>query len=293
MILSLTQFQPDISNISLIFSKNKSKNMNRNRYKSVLSIAGSDSGGGAGIQADIKSISANGAYASTVITATTAQNTKGVSDIHPIPLSHIKAQIDSVLSDIEFGAVKIGMLHSAEVIDVVEERLDFYGIKRVILDPVMVATSGSNLLDNSAIERLKKFIPKTYLLTPNIPEAEILIGHSIQLNNLEASAKALGEMFDVSILLKGGHLKSEEWMTDMLYIKELNQVISIKNRSIKTNNTHGTGCSLSSAIATHLTLGLELEEAVIKSCNYLNQAIKAGKDKVLGEGNAPINHFML
>jgi len=263
------------------------------RYPSVLSIAGSDSGGGAGIQADIKSISANGGYGATVITASTAQNTQGVTDIHPLPLSHIKAQLDAVLSDISFGAVKIGMLHSADVISLVQERLAFYKIERIVLDPVMISTSGKRLLDKNAIEQLKNFLPHTYLITPNIPEAELLIGHEISLDNLKASAKKLGEKFSVSVLLKGGHLESKEIMTDMLYIKNRDKLVTINNPSIDTKNTHGTGCSLSSAIATHLTLGLDLEEAVIVSCAYLNRAIEAGKDRLLGEGNGAINHFML
>ncbi|CAA6826473.1 MAG: Hydroxymethylpyrimidine phosphate kinase ThiD (EC [uncultured Sulfurovum sp.] len=261
------------------------------RYNSVLSIAGSDSSGGAGIQADIKSISANGAYAATVITATTAQNTQGVTDIHGLPIAHIKAQLEAVLSDIEFGAVKIGMLHSSEVIDVVASTLKAYGIKKIVLDPVMVATSGDKLITNQAIDRLKEFLPHTYLITPNIPEAELLIGHKIDLSNMETSVKELAEKFSVSVLLKGGHLEAQEFMTDMLYIKETAKLVIINNDTVKTNNTHGTGCSLSSSIATYLTLGFELEEAVVKSCTYLNEAIKSGKDKVLGKGNGPIDHF--
>jgi len=264
-----------------------------NRYRSVLSIAGSDSGGGAGIQADIKSISANGAYAATVITASTAQNTKGVTDIHGLPLSHIKAQLEAVLSDIKFGAVKIGMLYSAEVIKLVADSLKFYDCQNIVLDPVLVSTSGRTLLESEAIETLKAFLPHTSLITPNIPEAELLLGYSINLENMETSVQALAEKFSVSVLLKGGHLKSRELMTDMLYIKEQQHVVVINNRAVSTQNTHGTGCSLSSAIATHLALGCELEEAVVKSCNYLNEAIEAGKDKVLGDGNGPINHFML
>ncbi len=263
------------------------------RYNSVLSIAGSDSGGCAGIQADIKSICANGAYASTVITATTAQNTQGVTDIHGLPIAHIKAQLDAVLSDIEFGAVKIGMLHSKEVIKVVTERLAYYKIRKIILDPVMIATSGDKLIDDSAIDALKLFFPKTYLITPNIPEAELIIGHEISLGNMEASAKEIGEKFSVSVLLKGGHLDSRELMTDVLYILEEDRLVVINNTTIETNHTHGTGCSLSSSIATYVALGFELEEAVRKSCAYLNEAIEAGKDKVLGKGNGPINHFML
>jgi len=262
-----------------------------NRYKSVLSIAGSDSGGCAGIQADIKSISANGGYAATVITATTAQNTQGVTDIHPIPIAHIKAQLEAVLCDIEFGAIKIGMLHSAEVIQTVQETLASYNISKIVLDPVMIATSGDKLITNDAVEALKKFFPDTYLITPNIPEAEFLIGHEITLKNLEASAKEIGERFSVSVLLKGGHLEFETLMTDALYLKESGKVVIINNKSIDTNHTHGTGCSLSSAIATYIALGFGLEEAVVKSCTYLNEAIDAGKDKLLGKGNGPIHHF--
>jgi len=261
------------------------------RYNSVLSIAGSDSGGCAGIQADIKSISANGAYAATVITATTAQNTQGVTDIHAIPVSHIKAQLDAVLSDIEFGPIKIGMLPSAEVIEVVQERLKHYGVKKIVLDPVMVATSGDKLITDKAIEALKTFFPDTHLITPNVPEAELLIGHEITIDNIETSAKELGEKFGVSVLLKGGHLTLEDEMTDVLYLKDEHKSVIINNKSVDTNHTHGTGCSLSSTIATHLSLGLTLEEAVEKACFYLNQAIYAGKDKILGKGNGPIHHF--
>ena len=263
------------------------------RYTSVLSIAGSDSGGCAGIQADIKSISANGAFASTVITATTAQNTEGVYDIHPLPLSHIKAQMDVVLSDIEFGAVKIGMIHSAEVIEMIKETLEFYEIKKIILDPVMVATSGDRLITTDAINSLKSFFPSLYLITPNVPEAEILLGRSIAFENIESSAKEISNLFDVSVLLKGGHLEFKEEMTDVLFLKDEQKTVIINNKAIDTNHTHGTGCSLSSAIATHVSLGDSLEEAVRKGCHYVNQAIEKGKDKVLGKGNGPINHFGL
>jgi hydroxymethylpyrimidine/phosphomethylpyrimidine kinase len=263
------------------------------RYKSVLTIAGSDSGGGAGIQADIKSISANGAYAATVITASTAQNTMGVTDIHGLPLSHIKAQLEAVLSDIEFGAIKIGMLYSAEVIELVRTMLKSYDAKNIVLDPVMVSTSGRRLLSSDAIESLKAFLPHTSLITPNIPEAQLLLGERIDLANMESSVKAIAKKFSVSVLLKGGHLENSERMTDMLYLKAQKRVVVIHNPVVSTKNTHGTGCSLSSAIATHLALGHELEEAVVKSCRYLNQALEAGKDKILGQGSGPVNHFML
>ena len=263
------------------------------RYNTVLTIAGSDSGGGAGIQADIKSISANGAYASTVITASTAQNTQGITDIYPMPIAHIQAQLDAVLSDIEFGAVKIGMLHSSEVITVVKDTLKKYNIDKIILDPVMIASSGDKLVNDKAINVLKAFLPHVYLITPNIPEAELLIGHSIGLENIKTSAKEIGEKFSVSVLLKGGHLKAQALMTDTLFIYESKKIVSINNPAVKTQHTHGTGCSLSSSIATYISLGWELEEAVLKSCQYINEAIDAGKNKILGKGNNPINHFKL
>lgn len=263
-------------------------------YCSVLTIAGSDSGGCAGIQADIKSISASGAYAASVITATTAQNTQGVFDIHPIPISHIEKQLDAVLSDIEFGAIKIGMLHSSEVIDAVAKKLSHYKAKNIVLDPVMVATSGDRLMVNDAISALKEFLPKASLITPNIPEAELLIGHSIELDNLESSAIEIGQLYNTSVLLKGGHLDCKEnEITDILYIHKDKKVIIIKNPWIDTKNTHGTGCSLSSSIAAFLSLGHSLEDAVKKGCHYINQAIEQGKNKTLGKGNGAINHFGL
>jgi len=260
-------------------------------YTTVLTIAGSDSSGGAGIQADIKSISANGGYAASVITATTAQNTQGVTDIHPIPVPHIVKQLEAVLDDIDFGAVKIGMLNRSEVVEAVQSTLAKYNVKKIILDPVMIASSGSRLMDEDAIESLKKFLPHTYLLTPNVPEAKVLIGHSISLENVERSAKELGEKYKTSILLKGGHLKFSDEMTDTLYNYESKKITTIKNKAIETINTHGTGCSLSSSIATYIALGDNLEEASIKGCTYLNEAIEKGKDKVLGKGHGPVNHF--
>ena len=260
-------------------------------YYPVLTIAGSDSGGCAGIQADIKSISANGGYAASVITATTAQNTQGVTDIHAIPVSHIIMQMKAVFDDINFSAVKIGMLHSPEVIEAVQNTLEEYKIRNVILDPVMVATSGDKLINDDAIESLKGLLPKVRLITPNIPEAELLIGHSIDLENLEDSAKELAELYQTSVLLKGGHLKLTDTMTDILYNNENKKTTVIHNASFVTKNTHGTGCSLSSSVATYVGLGLSLEEACTKGCEYLNMAIKEGKDKVLGKGHGPVNHF--
>lgn len=266
----------------------------KTHYCSVLTIAGSDSGGCAGIQADIKSISACGAYAASVITATTAQNTQRIFDIHPIPVSHIEKQLDAVLSDIEFGAIKIGMLHSSEVIAAVANKLEQYNINNIVLDPVMVATSGDNLIINEAISSLKEFLPKACLITPNIPEAELLIGHPIELNNLRNSAREIGQLYRTSVLLKGGHMDPENnETTDILYLHKQHQVIPINNSWITTKNTHGTGCSLSASIATFLSLGHNLEDAVKKGCRYINRAIMQGEYKILGKGNGPINHFGL
>lgn len=263
-------------------------------YQSVLTIAGSDSGGGAGIQADIKSISACGAYAASVITATTAQNTRGVTDIHAIPIDHLKQQLEAVLSDINFGAVKIGMLHSCEVIRTVEAKLQSYGCQNIVLDPVMVATSGDNLIDPEAIECLRAFLPKATLITPNIPEAEILIGRDINIENAETITREIGQTFHTSVLLKGGHMEhTAQEMHDFLYDFHTDEIHVLKNPRIETKNTHGTGCSLSSSIAAYLSQGNELLTAVRSGCDYVNTAIANGKNKSLGQGNGPINHFGL
>ncbi|MEL6556958.1 MAG: bifunctional hydroxymethylpyrimidine kinase/phosphomethylpyrimidine kinase [Bacteroidota bacterium] len=261
-------------------------------YTSVLTIAGSDSGGCAGIQADIKSISACGAFAASVITATTAQNTQGVTDIHPIPVPHIEKQLDAVFSDIDFGAVKIGMLHSCEVIETIADKLSAYGAKNVVLDPVMVATSGDKLINDDAINCLKSLLRQAKLITPNSKEAEILIDHAIDRKNASATAKEIGQQFQTSVLLKGGHLADlGAVMTDVLYDYETDQIVEISNPKVNTHNTHGTGCSLSSGIAAFLSKGDDLEDAVRKGCAYINQAIVGGQYKVLGKGNGPINHF--
>lgn len=262
-------------------------------YHTVLTIAGSDSSGGAGIQADIKSISACGGYAASVITASTAQNTQGLRDIYPLPVAHIVKQLEAVFDDIAFGAVKIGMLHSAEVIEAIQNTLQQYNAKNIVLDPVMIATSGDKLMNDEAIESLKAFLPKVTLITPNIPEAELLVGHSIDTSNMESSTKELALMYQISVLLKGGHLDFTETMTDVLYNYESKETNIIHNKAIDTINTHGTGCSLSSSIATYLARGESLESAVVKGCDYLNKAIDAGKDKILGKGHGPVNHFRL
>jgi hydroxymethylpyrimidine/phosphomethylpyrimidine kinase len=263
-----------------------------NSYNTVLTIAGSDSGGCAGIQADIKSISANGAFATSAITAITSQNTVGVQNILPIPVDHIASQIESVLSDISVNSVKIGMLHSSEVIETVANTLRKYHINSIVLDPVMITTTGIKLIDDNAVETLKKFLPKATLITPNIPEAEILFGdHKIDKDNMTDIARKLGQSYQTSILLKGGHLEDQNILLDVLYIFDQDRIIPITNEYIETKNTHGTGCSLSSSIAANLALGHELEEAVKLGIAYINRSIISGKNKILGKGFGPIDHF--
>ena len=260
-------------------------------YYTVLTIAGSDSSGGAGIQADIKSISACGGYAASVITATTAQNTQGVREIHPLPVTHISKQLEAVLDDIDFGAIKIGMLHSSEVIKAVQNTLNTYNTKNIVLDPVMTATSGDKLMNDEAIESLKDFLPNVTLITPNIPEAELLLGQSITLENMEDATEQLSHRYKTSVLLKGGHLEPKDEMTDVLYNYTTQETTLIHNPSVQTPNTHGTGCTLSSSIATFLSKGYTLEVATTKGCAYLNKAIIEGKDKVIGHGHGAVNHF--
>jgi hydroxymethylpyrimidine/phosphomethylpyrimidine kinase len=262
-----------------------------NTYPVVLSIAGSDSGGGAGIQADIKSISANGAYAATALTAITSQNTQGVQDIFSVPVEHISSQIHSVLSDIGANAIKIGMLHSPAIIAAVKRALGEYNVPKIVLDPVMVATSGDRLLQEEAIEALKAFIPSTTIITPNIPEAEILMDTQISdQEKMFQVAPELGKKYKVSVLLKAGHLR-ESPLVDALYCYPDDELVLYESQRIQTNNTHGTGCTLSSAIAANLAKGDSLTVAVRKATHYLHAALEAGSNKKLGKGSAPVNHF--
>ena len=261
-------------------------------YNTVLTIAGSDSGGCAGIQADIKSISANGGFATTAITAITAQNTLGVNAIYPIPTNEIKNQIVTVLSDINVGAIKIGMLQSSQIIKTVTETLQEYKDIPIVIDPVMVASSGHNLLDNSALDALKLLLPMATLLTPNIPEALILLDiDTISPDNMPKMAKKIGKTYKTSVLLKGGHLENCTSLMDVLYVYDTDSLHNFSKTQIDTKNTHGTGCTLSSAIATHLALGNTLKDAVQKGITYTHQAIVAGKSKKLGKGNGPVDHF--
>ncbi len=262
------------------------------QYNRVLTIAGSDSGGGAGIQADIKTISACGCYAMSAITAITVQNTMGVSDVHPVPSTIIEGQINAVLSDIGADAIKIGMLHSSEVIMSVTKTLRLYNVKNIVLDPVMVSTSGHKLIQDEAIETLiKELLYMARVITPNIPEAEILLGKKINnLHELPSLAKELSSNRKISVLLKAGHL-SEKELTDIFYNAETDQLLELTSERIETRNTHGTGCTLSSAIAAYLAHGLSLNEAVQQAKEYINKAITEGISYKIGKGHGPVHHF--
>jgi len=263
-------------------------------YPRVLTIAGSDSGGGAGIQADIKAISATGSYAASAITAVTVQNTLGVEAVHPVPVDILKAQIACVLSDIGADAVKIGMLHSAEVVRAVAESLDEFGTGNVVLDPVMVSTSGHRLIEESAIEVLSELLfPRVRVITPNVPEAEILSGMKISSeSDLPEVARILAEKAGgrVSVLMKAGHL-TEESLVDIFYNAEEDRFFELKSARVHTSNTHGTGCTMSSAFASYLAQGLSLDDAARAAKDYMVGAIASGADYRIGHGHGPVDHF--
>lgn len=254
--------------------------------KTVLTIAGSDSIGGAGIQADIKTITCNGAYAMSVITAMTAQNTLGVKSIQESTPEFLADQLDAVFSDIIPDAVKIGMVLNPELIKVIAEKLKFYNAKNIVIDPVMVATSGSKLINDSALENLTKLLfPLGAVITPNIPEAEVLWENKITSEKeMVIAAKTISEKYGCSVLVKGGHSVNDA--NDVLYHNE-NYLWFISER-IENENTHGTGCTLSSAIATYLAKGECLECAVQLAKNYITECLKAGLD--LGHGSGPMMH---
>ena len=259
-------------------------------YTTVLTIAGSDSGGGAGIQADIKTISALECYATTAITAITVQNTVGVEAVHPVPVDFVKGQIEAVLSDIGADAVKIGMLQSAEIVQAVAEMLRKYKVGNVVLDPVMVSTSGHRLIEEEAIDTLRReLIPLARVITPNIPEAEILLGgEEIRSQaSLPEMAQRLSASYGVSVLLKAGHL-SEDELTDILYDKETDKLLQLTSKRIRTRNTHGTGCTMSSALAASLAKGETLQQAASSAKTFISNAIIAGADYEIGHGHGPV-----
>ncbi|MBR5348556.1 MAG: bifunctional hydroxymethylpyrimidine kinase/phosphomethylpyrimidine kinase [Lachnospiraceae bacterium] len=254
--------------------------------KTALTIAGSDSCGGAGIQADIKTMTAHGVYAMSAVTALTAQNTTGVTDILNSTPEFMAAQLDAVFSDIFPDAVKIGMVSQTELIDVIAEKLRFYGAKNIVLDPVMVATSGAKLISDDAIDSLcKKLIPLALVITPNIPEAEVLYGQPIHtVQDMEAAARAIYEKFGTAVLLKGGHQLNDA--NDLLYDGQ--ECKWFHGERIDNPNTHGTGCTLSSAIASNLAKGRDLATSVAAAKRYITGALAAMLD--LGKGSGPMNH---
>ncbi|MGV3726299.1 bifunctional hydroxymethylpyrimidine kinase/phosphomethylpyrimidine kinase [Hydrogenophaga sp.] len=260
------------------------------RYTRVLSIAGSDSGGGAGIQADLKTFAALGCYGMTAITALTAQNTLGVSAIHGVPPDMLKAQLSAVLDDIGVDAVKIGMLHAPDIVRTVAWALKHYGVKQVVLDPVMVATSGDRLIAPDTVQVLvDELFPLATVVTPNLDEAALLLGRPITAAaELEPAARDLLAMGAPAVLLKGGHLPGEE-VADLL-VSGHGPVQRLASPRISSRNTHGTGCTLSSAIAAHLALGEPLERAVALARRYILQAIALGADVYTGAGHGPLNH---
>ena len=260
--------------------------------KTVLVIAGSDPSGGAGIQADLKTLTSMGVYGMTAITALTVQNTSGVSDILEIPINFVVNQINSCLSDIKVNAVKIGMLHNSNLISAVYKSLSENGIIendqiKIILDPVMVAKGGHKLLEFEAIDALKDLISKSKpILTPNIPEAEILTGLKIKnFTDMKKAGKEIIKLGASSVILKGGHMKTEV-MTDLLI--DATKIYPIKTKKILTNHTHGTGCTMASALSAGLAKSFTIEKAFKIAHAYVNMAIKSAPQ--FGKGNGPINH---
>ncbi|MEO8402408.1 MAG: bifunctional hydroxymethylpyrimidine kinase/phosphomethylpyrimidine kinase [Gammaproteobacteria bacterium] len=267
--------------------------MKKNKqYHCVATIAGSDPSGGAGIQGDIKTISALGCYAISIITALTAQNTQGVQGIQEIPPEFVQQQMDSVFTDISIDSVKIGMLHNTKIIDAVVAGLQKYQPRYIVLDPVMVSKNGSLLLQENTIAVLKeKLFPLVTLITPNLVEAEKLLGESIMTTaDMEQAAKKLGRQFNINVLVKGGHLVSTQ-SSDVLYMKNEQHCEWLQADRIDTQQTHGTGCTLSSAIASFLALDYSLYDAVLNAKQYLTKAIEVGSEFQLGRGAGPVGHF--
>ncbi|MGL5894984.1 MAG: bifunctional hydroxymethylpyrimidine kinase/phosphomethylpyrimidine kinase [Bacteroidales bacterium] len=256
-----------------------------------MTIAGSDSCGGAGIQADIKTFSALGVYATSVITAITAQNTMGVVSIAPVAPEMVQAQADAVLSDIKIDAIKIGMLHSPEIINTVKQLIQKYQPQHIVLDPVMIATSGDPLIKPECSTLIiKELFPLASIITPNTNEATYLT--SIEINSIEDMKQAGERLLKLgakAVLIKGGHLLGDN-VTDIL-CQNNQEPIMLTSTKIETKNTHGTGCTLSSAIAAHLSKGYNLEDAVSKSKTYISQAILHGKDAQIGQGHGSVNHL--
>lgn len=255
--------------------------------KIAMTIAGSDSGGGAGIQADIKTMSMNGVFAVSAVTALTAQNTLGVSGIMETPPDFLAAQIDAVFTDLRPDAVKVGMAGSADSVRLIAERLSFYKARRIVVDPVMAATSGAVLAAPAAIEAIRNdLLPIADLITPNIPEAEILAGFEILSEaDMEKASRVIGEKQNCAVLVKGGHQINDA--NDLLY--DHGELLWFKGRRINNPNTHGTGCTLSSAIAANLAKGFSLAESIRRAKDYISEALACMLN--LGAGSGPMNHL--
>ena len=256
------------------------------KMKTALTIAGSDCSGGAGIQADLKTMTMNGVYAMSAITALTAQNTTGVRAIQESTPDFLKQQLDAIFEDIYPDAVKIGMVASSELIHVIADRLRHYEAKNIVVDPVMVATSGSALMKDDAVQTLiEELLPISTLVTPNIPEAQVLSGLSIETKeDMIVAAKHIGDNYHCAVLLKGGHSINDA--NDLLYAN--GELHWFEGKRIDNPNTHGTGCTLSSAIASNLAKGYTLSESVQRAKDYISGALAAMLD--LGEGSGPMNH---
>lgn len=257
--------------------------------KIVLTIAGSDSGGGAGIQADLKTFSALGVYGMSVLTSITAQNTLGVQGIHDLPPEFVGLQIDSVMQDIGTDAAKTGMLSNAQIIKIVSEKVKKYKVKNLVIDPVMIAKGGDRLLKENAVESLKQdLVPLANVVTPNLSEAEVLSGLKIKnLSDMKEAARKIFRLGAQNVLIKGGHLSSDEAI-DVLYNGKTFQ--EFKAKRFETKNTHGTGCTFSSAIAAELAKGKKVEEAVNIAKKYITLAIKNSLN--IGHGHGPLNHLV-
>lgn len=260
------------------------------RYPVILSIAGSDCSGGAGIQADIKTISALGGYAATAITALTVQNTTGVRAVHTVPAEMIRGQIEAVMEDLHPDAIKIGMVDSSITVRVIADCMRKYAPAHVVYDPVMVSSSGKRLMSDEAVAAVRKeLFPLTALITPNLNETAVLTGHyPAGPEEMQSAAHRLSELYGTAVLVKGGHLDGDE-MIDVLC--ENGNCHIYKEKKTVSANLHGTGCTLSSAIATYLALGCNMNEAVYNAKTYVSKAIDAGKEVTVGRGNGPLCHF--
>jgi hydroxymethylpyrimidine/phosphomethylpyrimidine kinase len=261
-------------------------------YPRALTIAGSDSGGGAGIQADLKTFSALGCFGMSAITALTAQNTRVVTAIFPAPPEFIAQQIDAVLDDIGADAIKIGMLHSPEVIKTVAQKLVEKKCSKIVLDPVMISKSGDKLLQDDAVTALKEhLIPLASIITPNLPEASVLLDRAVEtFEDMSRAVKDLSRLGCNNILLKGGHLTGNK-SCDMLYQVKNDNILELPALRINTPNSHGTGCTLSSAITANLAKGIDLETAVKNAKVYIIGALKEGAGYKTGKGHGPVHHF--